>query len=244
MSTQYIHVVAVSQDNAIGQNNTIPWVSMEDMRWFKRITTGHIIVMGRKTYDSLPAVLKDRWIVVLTNEKSDIAYRDKEPKGESVVFTDNMVSGVIKLMQGGNKPDVAIKTDKVYIVGGAEIYKHTNDMISGALVSLIDVYVPDADTHYTLHKEGMVPVETVYTSQDPDDPLVNVMSYAISKVTSLDNQYAGGSNTFTHHTQPLPVEHDEPTGSPVETYTSSNDKVDNSSDQSASDNTTEDNNQE
>jgi dihydrofolate reductase len=59
-------VVAMSLNRVIGANGTIPWHLPEDFKWFKRLTTGHFVLMGRKTFDSLPKPLPNRTNIVLT----------------------------------------------------------------------------------------------------------------------------------------------------------------------------------
>ena len=62
-------IVAFNKQNVIGFNNTIPWYIPEDLQNFKRLTNNHIIVMGRKTFESFPnGPLKNRIHVVITNQ--------------------------------------------------------------------------------------------------------------------------------------------------------------------------------
>ena len=50
----YNVIVAIDNDNGIGKNGTMPWRVPEDVAWFKKITTGHTVIMGRKTWESIP----------------------------------------------------------------------------------------------------------------------------------------------------------------------------------------------
>src|SRR2546422_7854225 len=59
-------IAAVSLNRVIGAGNKIPWHLPEDFKWFKKMTTGHIIVMGRKTYESVGKPLPNRTTIVLT----------------------------------------------------------------------------------------------------------------------------------------------------------------------------------
>jgi dihydrofolate reductase len=65
-------IAAMAENRVIGQGNRIPWHLPEDFRWFKQTTTGHVIVMGRKTFESIGRPLPNRTTVVLT--RSDFAY--------------------------------------------------------------------------------------------------------------------------------------------------------------------------
>src|SRR5258706_6675103 len=59
-------IAAMSLNRVIGAGNKIPWHLPEDFKWFKRITTGHVIVMGRKTFESIGRPLPDRTTIVLS----------------------------------------------------------------------------------------------------------------------------------------------------------------------------------
>ena len=66
MPHPYQAIAAMSENRVIGCRNAIPWHIPEDFRWFKRKTTGHILVMGRKTFESIGRPLPDRETIVLT----------------------------------------------------------------------------------------------------------------------------------------------------------------------------------
>lgn len=100
-------IVAVADNGAIGKDNQLLWHIPEDLQYFKKLTTGHTIVMGRKTLESLPFKLPNRTHWVITR------HADYEPPYEDVqVFTS--VQAVLKAIP---------KEEVVYCIGGAEIYK-------------------------------------------------------------------------------------------------------------------------
>ena len=105
---QVIFLVAVDRNNVMGYQGGIPWYHKEDVQRFKRITTGYPVVMGRKTWDSLPnKPLKNRYNVVLTKNllfdgKGCYIHRSLE---QSIHFF--------------NKHELS----KLYVIGGAEIFK-------------------------------------------------------------------------------------------------------------------------
>ncbi len=99
-------VVAISSNNAIGKDNQLLWHLPADLKHFKNITTGHTIIMGRKTYDSIGKPLPNRRSIVITRQK------DLQIDGVEVV---NSLTDAIALCT----PD-----EKVFVIGGAEIYKH------------------------------------------------------------------------------------------------------------------------
>jgi len=93
-------IVAVSLNNVIGINGKIPWYLSRDLRRFKKLTTGKVIVMGRKTYESIGKALPDRKNIVLS--RSNINIKD------AYVVSD---------------PNQIVEED-IFIIGGSYIYKH------------------------------------------------------------------------------------------------------------------------
>jgi dihydrofolate reductase len=106
-------VVAISENRAIGKDNKLLWYLPNDLKHFKTITSGHTVIMGRKTYESVGKPLPNRRNIIITRQ--DIAI-----EGCEVV---NSIKAALELC----------KTEReVFIVGGAEIYKqslHLTDRI-------------------------------------------------------------------------------------------------------------------
>lgn len=94
-------VVAVAENGAIGKDNQLIWHLPNDLKQFKKITSGHTIVMGRKTYESIGKPLPNRTNVIIT--------RNPEYQAEGCV----VVSSLEEAIQ---------KDTEVYVIGGAEIY--------------------------------------------------------------------------------------------------------------------------
>ena len=97
-------IVAMTPARVIGKGGDLPWHLPEDLKFFKRTTSGHPIVMGRKTYDSIGFPLPKRRNIVLTRDTSWSA------EGVEVIHTPE----VLKQLEGIE--------DKVFIIGGSEIY--------------------------------------------------------------------------------------------------------------------------
>lgn len=103
-------IVASDKNGVIGNNNTIPWHIPEDLKHFRQLTINNIVVMGRKTFESLPnGPLKDRINIVITQNPHQYKNTD------SVIFSNmDNVFDIIKHNNNTNK--------KVFIIGGSEIY--------------------------------------------------------------------------------------------------------------------------
>ena len=98
-------VVAISSNNAIGKDNQLLWHLPADLKHFKNITSGHTIVMGRKTYDSIGKPLPNRRNIVITRQKG------LQLEGVEVVNSLDEALAICK------------EENQVFIIGGAEIYK-------------------------------------------------------------------------------------------------------------------------
>lgn len=101
-------IVAKASNNVIGGNNDLLWRIPQDLKRFKEITTGHTIIMGRKTFESLPRVLPNRKHIVIT--------RDKNFKVDSdMVHIVNDISSVLDKFKDSD--------EEAFVIGGGEIYK-------------------------------------------------------------------------------------------------------------------------
>lgn len=100
-------IVAKSRNNSIGYDDKLLWHISEDLKRFKEITTNKTIIMGRKTFESLPKVLPNRKHIVLT--------RDKNFKVESDMVT--VINDFNYVIEKFNNSE-----EEVFIIGGGEIY--------------------------------------------------------------------------------------------------------------------------
>lgn len=100
-------IVAKSINNIIGVNNSMPWNIPSDLKRFKELTMGKKILMGRKTFESLPCVLPGRTHLVLTTNK-DFSYDHKD------VIIYNDLEKLIKEYENSK--------EEVFIIGGGKIY--------------------------------------------------------------------------------------------------------------------------
>lgn len=100
-------IVAASLNNVIGRNNVMPWHLSEDLKHFKTLTTGHDIVMGRKTFESLGKPLPNRRNIVLT--------RDAQFRRDGV----DVIHSPEEILQLQKNDSNKI----IFIIGGSEIYK-------------------------------------------------------------------------------------------------------------------------
>ena len=129
-------IAAVAQNRAIGyQNKLIYWLP-NDLKRFKQLTTGHTILMGRRTFDSLPkGALPNRRNCVLTRSSREL------PGCECFKTWEDFIASC--------KPD-----EDVYIIGGASLYKHLLDKADRLCLTEIADTPQDADTFFPDYSEG------------------------------------------------------------------------------------------
>lgn len=107
-------VVAFAEKNVIGNNNKLLWHLPADMRFFKNLTTGNIIIMGRKTFDSIGRPLPNRENIVIS--------RDKTLLIEGCIVVNSLEKAIEKAKEiNDNLPETLQKT--AFIIGGEQIYK-------------------------------------------------------------------------------------------------------------------------
>ena len=128
------HIAALSANRVIGLNNGLPWNLPTDLKYFKDMTVGKCVIMGRKTFDSVGKPLPKRHNIIVT--------RDPEwTRGGVDVFPD--IPSAIKHAQSLTRQ----WGDEIMIVGGAEIYKQTLPIADRLYLTLIEKIV-DGDAYY------------------------------------------------------------------------------------------------
>jgi dihydrofolate reductase len=122
------HIAAMSTNGVIGVNGGIPWRIKGDLQRFKSITLGHPMLMGRKTFESLPGLLPGRLHVVLTRQ-------------EGLTHPSDQVIYVQSLHEAVRHPRVCNVPD-LYVIGGGEVYTLTEPYISEARITHVNLEVP------------------------------------------------------------------------------------------------------
>ncbi len=122
-------IAAMSLNRVIGNKNNIPWHLPEDFKWFKKTTMGHVLLMGRKTFNSIGRPLPGRDTVVLTRNP------------ESIIGIPTFSS-----IEAFEQADEFQKC-KIFICGGAEIYSQTLEKCSDLFLTLVKQKI-DGDTFF------------------------------------------------------------------------------------------------
>ncbi len=129
-------VVAIAKKNrVIGKDNKLPWNIPSDLKRFKEITTGHPIIMGRKTYESIGRPLPNRTNIIIT--------RDPTYQAAGCTVVNSLKKAIAVATQ--------LDSNEIFIIGGGEIFKHALAHTDKLYLTLVegeikgDVYFPPYD---------------------------------------------------------------------------------------------------
>ena len=140
-----IGIAAVDRKGAIGKGGKLPWHYSADMKFFRETTTGHAVVMGRKTWLTIGKPLKDRLNIVLSRDSSI------EPRDSLLVLSD--IESVIKFK--------ASLTTDLFVIGGAQIYEAFLPHIEKWIITEVPLTVSGADAFMPKgYLEGFEVVDT------------------------------------------------------------------------------------
>lgn len=148
-------VVAKAANNAIGKDNDLLWRLPDDFKFFKTVTLGNYVIMGRKTFDSLPGMLPDRKFVIVTRQKDYQA-----PEGHHAVGS---------LEEAFELCEVQKQQKQVFIIGGGIIYKESIDkgMVDRMLITEVDAVIEGADTFFPeYNKEDWIEIRRQHHPAD------------------------------------------------------------------------------
>jgi dihydrofolate reductase len=125
-------VVAVARNGVIGAGGGLPWHLPDELRLFKETTLGHVLVMGRRTYESIGQPLPGRTTVVVTRQP------DWSPGSDEVV----VAHGIGEALEHAGAID-----DEVFVVGGGELYAAALEHADRLLLTFVDLE-PEGDTTF------------------------------------------------------------------------------------------------
>ncbi len=117
-------IVAISENNIIGKDNSLIWHLPADMKYFKEKTTGHCVITGRKNYESIPEKFRP-----LPNRTNIVITRQKEYSAPGAIVMGSIEEAIEKSKQMGDK--------EVFIIGGAEIYKQSLHLVDKLYITKI-----------------------------------------------------------------------------------------------------------
>ena len=138
----------MSLNRVIGFHNKIPWHLPDDFKWFKKMTTGQVVVMGRKTFESIGKPLPNRTTLVLTRAQAPIS-------GVKTISSLNQIDPAAEEFVGRD----------IYICGGAEVYAQALPLCSDLYLTVVQRAV-EGDTFFPPFEDRFELVETISESAE------------------------------------------------------------------------------
>jgi dihydrofolate reductase len=154
---EIVFVVAIAENGVIGAGNAMPWRLKSDMARFKALTIGKPVIMGRKTFESLPRrPLPRRTNIVITR---DAAYR----ANGAIVTTSAADADAVALGDALRR-----SVTEIAVIGGAEIFRQWLDRANRLEITEVHAR-PEGDTHFDIDKAEWDEVERIRHPAGPDD---------------------------------------------------------------------------
>ncbi len=122
-------IVAADENNAIGFGNQMPWHLPVDLKYFKKITSGHPVIMGRKTFESIGRLLPNRRNIIISRSDLNI-------EGAEVLKS---IDEAIQLFNS---------TETIFIIGGGQIYSQTLRVANRVYLTRVHTQATNADTYF------------------------------------------------------------------------------------------------
>ena len=181
-------IAAMSLNRVIGAGNKIPWHLPEDFKWFKKMTMGNVVVMGRKTFESLGQPLPNRKNLVLTRHPQSLIHKHPEIFGQyhewrggkflkrayQFHFTKlgEIKETEILIFKSLDKLDAAEFPNDIFICGGSQIYEQALPRCSDLYLTLVKREIENGDAFFPPFEEKFELVEEIR-----DTPEFKILHY-------------------------------------------------------------------
>lgn len=141
-------IAAIGKNNELGKDNNLIWHLPNDLKFFKEVTSNHTIVMGRKTFESLPRMLPNRHHIVLSSSNNF--------PSEVEVFND--LESLIN--------EYKDSSEEIFIIGGASVYSLFLKYCDKLYLTMIDSECEDADAYFPLFDSDEYECELLKENED------------------------------------------------------------------------------
>lgn len=144
-------IVATDKNNVIGKNNDIPWYLPADLKYFKRTTLNHHIIMGRKSYESIGRPLPKRTNIIVTRNPFFVV--------SNCIVANSIQEALLIALENGET--------EAFIIGGGEIYKQSMHLWDRVYLTAVDLEVKEGEVFFPeLPEEGWELVSEEHYSAD------------------------------------------------------------------------------
>lgn len=164
---EIIIIAAMADNRIIGRDNKLPWHIPEELRLFKKTTMGCPMIMGRKTFESFPAPLPGRRHIVLSRNKEYL------PKG--VESSESLKKAV----------DMCLPSEKIFVIGGAEVFKHAMVITTKILLTVLEREV-EGDVSFPIISEDDFREVLRVHHPDGSEPFTVITYDRINSTETLD----------------------------------------------------------
>ena len=149
-------IAAIADDYALGKDNDLLWHLSEDLKYFKRLTSGHPVIMGRKTYESIGRPLPRRLNIVLTRKAPEIGtcspLNAGSPAGEGSAPANLLYATTLEeaFALAATTPfeGRVDEPDQCFVMGGGSIYEQALPLCDKLFLTEVHTTRPDADTFF------------------------------------------------------------------------------------------------
>ncbi len=142
-------IVACDKNGVIGKENHIPWINPHDMKYFRDTTMGHTVIMGNKTYNSLPRVLKGRENIVISRRRE--------------VYEINSNIAIKRVYSLEEALEKATRTP--FIIGGEQIYKLAMPLVTTIYMTILNIEVKEGDAFFKFPADEFDLVESRFVEE-------------------------------------------------------------------------------
>lgn len=153
-------IAAIGKNRELGKDNELLWNIPGDLKRFRELTSGHSIIMGRKTYESIGRILPNRTNIIITRNK------DFNVDGASVV---DSLENAIKLAKESSG------SEEIFVIGGGQIFEQAMAVVDRIYLTIVDMEYPDADVYFPEYKEFSKTIfEESHSDSDPRFKYINI----------------------------------------------------------------------
>lgn len=138
------HIVAHDTNHAIGKDNSLAWDIPTDMKHFRETTRKSIVIMGRKTFDSIGKPLPNRLNIIVSRNNNFIA--------SGAITTNNLNTAIEMATNYATQNGIS----EIFIIGGAQIYQASLDRTHKIIATLVHTEIKDADAHYPNYPDDFI----------------------------------------------------------------------------------------
>ena len=124
-------IAALDEKRGIGKDNNLPWHISEDLKRFKQITSGHTVIMGRKTFESIGRVLPNRTNIIITRDQDFDPHKFYSSENCDVLTANSLEEAIEKAQEKEG-------SEEVFIIGGGQVYAEGITKADKLYLTLVD----------------------------------------------------------------------------------------------------------